>query len=145
LLRRPRLLTFCLWWALVTGSLSILFLALAPFDLGSYSINETAVSGPEFLRRIGILWTAMSLSCLAIAYALWKDLEWSREAIMFFWLVTTVTLVVSAKQDGQSVIGSLFTGGFCATLAAWYLYGRDRVSAYYRGLRASASPSPDGV
>jgi hypothetical protein len=118
------------------GGVALLFLGLAPFDIGSYSINEQLVSGPEFLRRIGILWGVMAITSLAIAYALWKEEAWGRVAILFWWLVITVTLVVSAHQDGQSPIGGVFTGLAGSGIAAWYLYARPGVRAYFRTLES---------
>jgi hypothetical protein len=119
------------------GTLSLLFLLLAPFDIGTYSINEEAVSGPEFLRRIGILWATSGVTMIGIAYALWKELSWSRPVMMFWWLVTAVMLGVAAIQDGQAVLSSVLSVGAGAAVAAWYLYGRHNVVAYYRSLEAS--------
>ena len=134
--RRPGLLTFGMYWSALGGMLCLVFMLLAPFDIGTYSINGEAVSGPEFLRRIGVLWAANGVTMLLIGYAIWKELPWSRPVMMFWWLILTVILVVSSLQDGTSPLGSLFMGGLCAAVAAWYLYGRDNVVGYYNSLVA---------
>jgi hypothetical protein len=138
---RPGLLTIGLYLSAFMGGVMLLALGLAPFDLVSYSINSQPVSGPEFLQRAGVLWSALGIVNLMIAYGLWNERDWTRIAIMFWWLSAAILSVVMAVQAGLSASSSIIQSLIGAAVAAWYLFVRPNVNEYYRFLRRR---SPDG-
>jgi len=106
----------------------LLFLLLAPFDIGTYSIEGETVSGPEFLRTAGWLMAIATVLCLSIAYALWRDRSWSRPLMILYWVVTGLAVLVWSREFNCAVVEMFIF----AALAAWYLYGNHNAAAYYR-------------
>lgn len=90
---RPVLLTIGMYVAPTFGGIALLVALSAAFDLGAYSINGEAVSGPEFLLRAGVFYVAFGASALAAAYAIWQERSWSRWAIVVFWLAQLAAAV----------------------------------------------------
>ena len=136
---QPVLLTIGMYGSLLFGGVAILFLALAPFDIGSYSIGDEVVSGPEFLRRAGIAFAAVSGLCLGIGYGLWKERTWARPLMVAYWAIVSAASITAGPN--ASMAWALLTTGFFAVitmgLAAWYLYGNSAVVAYYEALQSA--------
>src|SRR5690242_21879753 len=51
---KPALLMVGQIFSLLGGAIFVVLLIAAPFNAGSYSIDGEAVTGPEFLRRVGL-------------------------------------------------------------------------------------------
>jgi hypothetical protein len=119
---------------LFTGSVFALLLVLAPFDLGSYSIGEKAVSGPEFLRRVGFLWGALTLTILAIGYGLWAERWWSRWLMVGYWIILAAGGLVIDEHAGGGSASAMTALVFCLAPSAWYLFGKENLARYFREL-----------
>jgi hypothetical protein len=111
-IQMPFLLMCGMGLAMFYGSVAIfVFIALAavaPFGGGSYSLNGHAVSRAEFLAGAWPLLIAWPIgsAIMAIAYALWKELPWSRAAIVAYLLIITVFVAVLLiwKGGGEDVL-----------------------------------------
>jgi hypothetical protein len=109
--------------------------------LGTFTIEDQQVSGPEFFRRAGIAFAVLGLCQAAIAVGLWRDRPWVRPLIMSYWLVSAVLLI--AMSWGQPDMGTQALVAFGmsalpALLAWWYLYRKDNVVAYFRARENSS-------
>jgi len=133
--QRPVLLTTGIVGCFLFGAVMLLFLLLAPFDIGTYTINEEKVSGPEFLRRLGLLWAANCAFLLAIAYGLLREKSWTRPLMMLFWLLVAVGMIATGGKDGGDLACSVALLAIPAGVAAWYLYRKDNVVDYYDALQ----------
>jgi hypothetical protein len=133
---RPLLLTIGMYVSFAFGGISVFMLLLAPLGAGSYSIDDEAVSGFEFLRRVGIYYLAIGGSAVAAAYAIWRERSWSRWAIVLFWLAQVATVIGSgwAESGIAGVAGGLASLLVILVLVAWYLFDKENVVAYYRSL-----------
>jgi hypothetical protein len=83
--RKPTLLVIGMVGSGVVSALATLFLVLAPFDVGNYAINDEPVSGPEFLRRAGLMMFAIAVICGAVSYGLAADRTWTRPLMLMDW------------------------------------------------------------
>jgi len=81
----PFLLQLGTMGSLPFGGIVVLLLALAPFDLSSYSISRVPVNGPEFLRKAGLLFGAFGIIMLAIGLGLRLERAWTRTLMMGHW------------------------------------------------------------
>jgi hypothetical protein len=134
--QRPVLLTVGMVGALFIGGISSLFLVLAPFDIGTYTFDGEPISGPEFLRRLGLLWTAHCALLLGIGYALLSGKSWSRTFMMLHWLLMIAGMVALAWREPAGTLAcSVVTLLFPVSIAAWYLYAKENVVRYYDSLR----------
>lgn len=140
----PAFLMIGRFGTLFVGSIFALLLALAPFDLASYSIGEEAVSGPEFLRRVGFLWGALTITILAISYALWTERWWSRWLMAGYWVLAAAGMLVIDEGAGGGIGGALTMLFFGLIPAAWYLFGKENVVRYFRELERRAD-SEEGI
>ena len=139
-LPRPFFLTLMGWFSGFFAAMSILVFALAPFDVGTYSIGDKSVSGPQFLQSVGVLFAASALAAAITSYAVFRRTVWAREVIMGLILVTALGSIVFIPDQTRDdrfaeVIGySIFTA-----LCAWYLYGKRIVRSYFRALKTRRS------
>lgn len=149
---RPLLLTLGIYGSAFFAGVSALFLILAPFNIGSYSIGDRAVTGPEFLRQVGATFGVAGALCAAISYGLWRERSWTRPLMLLFWVVLDITLITQAVKypaPDLGPVGATFFSAVYVLVSAWYLYGRASVNAYYAALRAaertSAPRTPHGA
>jgi hypothetical protein len=142
-LQMPFLLMCGMGLAMFYGSVAIVVFivlaAVAPFGGGSYSLNGHVVSRAEFLAGAWPLligWPIASAIIVAIAYALWKELPWSRAAIVAYLLVITALAAVLLiwKGGGEDVLPSIATLAIVTAGIGWYLYGKATVVTYYQAL-----------
>jgi hypothetical protein len=140
---KPVLLVLGQWAATLGAAVVLLLLVLAPFDVGRYTIHDEPVSGPEFLHRAGLLFTTLGAVLVAIAVGLWKQREWSRPLMVLTWVVLGVGTLVSdlePRADTAGLVGGMVTMLITAALAAWYLYRKRNVVAYYRAIERRSRP-----
>jgi O-antigen/teichoic acid export membrane protein len=132
---KPALLVLGQLGTAFAGGLFLLLLALAPFDVGSYTIGDEQVSGPEFLRRAGLLFGAIGALLAAISVGLFRGRAWARPLMMIYWAVTAVALVaaswVDSADDPADLVGGLVVTAVAAGIAWWYLYRKPNVVAYF--------------
>lgn len=123
------------------GGMMLLLLLLAPWDVGSYSINNEPVSGPEFLRIAGLGWGVLCIDLLAVAYALWTERWWGRWVMLGYWVLgAAMMLALPAESTAAAVSGALMML-MCGGVAAWYLFGNENVVRYYKALEQQADAS----
>jgi hypothetical protein len=115
-------------------------LVMLPFP-SHYTVNEVPVTRAEFLQKSWPLLVGFPVAAgcaLAIVYALWRELPWSRRAIIAYWVVSLVAVclmaIVSGKP-GDLLPSAVMFGGFVGLLS-WYLYRKPSVRAYYTALEA---------
>ena len=128
----------------IAGGMFLILLLLAPWDAGSYTINNESVSGPEFLRRAGVAWGAIALDLVATAYALWTEQWWSRWTMMAYWVLSAAAMW-SLSATPLEGLGSAFSVLlFFGAPAGFYLFGKENVVRYYQMLerQADAAESP---
>lgn len=149
---RPTLLTIGIYGSGLVGGLTLFLMSLAPFNIGSFSIDGQAVTGPEFLRSAGVVFVTAGALCVAISYGLWKERPWTRELMMLFWVVIDAFLIVEAIMNPNAdpgLIGTCFYAAAYVVGAGWYLYFRKGVVEYYAALRmteqARTAISPRGA
>jgi len=117
------------------GAVVCLFMLLAPFNIGTYSINDGQLSGPEFLRRVGVGFGAIGLICILISFALWRERSWARPMMLLFWVVLNAMTIGLELNGPQEQLGfMIFFVIVQLAFASWYLYGKKSVQAYYRVL-----------
>jgi O-antigen/teichoic acid export membrane protein len=139
--QKPVLLVLGQWAATLGAAIVLLLLALAPFDVGRYTIHDEPVSGPEFLHRAGLLFTTLGGVLVAIAVGLWREREWSRPLMVLTWIVLGVgTLVSDLEPRAGGLVGGTVTMLITAGLATWYLYHKRNVVAYYRVIERRSRP-----
>lgn len=132
--RRPVLLTVGMVGSLSFGALLLLILPMALLDAGNYTIADEELSGLEFLRRVGLLWTAHGAFLLGIGYGLLREKSWARPFMMLYWLLVAVGMLAMGGKNAGEVACSIVVLAIPAGIAAWYLYGKDNVVAYYNAL-----------
>jgi hypothetical protein len=119
------------------GLIAPLGLGLAPFDIGSFEINGEAVSGPEFLRRAGLLFGLVALMSAVVAYGLLRQRAWTRPALLSAWgAILLAGIFIAAQQEtprGDLPIQTV-TAVAAFALAAWYLYRKANVVSYFAAL-----------
>jgi hypothetical protein len=128
---KPLLLVLGQWLSLIVGSVFLLMLPFAVFDMGTFTIGADAVSGPEFLRRAGWMFALIGGLLLGIGVGLWRERSWVRPLMVGYWLAFVLIAVVSPDDDGQSVALSVVMGLAAAGVAAWYVYAKTNVRAYF--------------
>ena len=136
---KPLLLVVGTYGSLFVGTIMLAFLLLAPFDLGTYSIENEEVSGPEFLRQVGFMWASLAACILAIGYALWRELSWSRPLMLAYWFLNTLAVAAVNREApiGNLIVQSLIFLALTMGIAGAYLYANEAAVAYYKALQAS--------
>jgi hypothetical protein len=138
---KPALLALGQWCALLAGAMFLLFLVLAPFDLASYSIEGEPVSGSEFLRRAGFGFGLLGGIQLAIGVGLMRDRPWARPLMLYYWLAVLVTGVSVSGLQPAALVAYALSAAIPGAIAAWYLYGKANVVAYFEALRRPGNPT----
>jgi hypothetical protein len=129
------------------GALAYSGILLGSLVTEKFTYNDHPVSRDEFFRQtlpFLIAYPLVLATFGVIAYALWKERRWAREAIMVFWGLSAATqlVVISVTPErvsGTTIVTSLLWLAGCWGLAAWYLYGKGNVQAYYEALAAQGT------
>jgi hypothetical protein len=119
------------------GLLTVVFLVLAPLNIGTYTINGEPVTGPEFLRRVGLGYGLAGVACIVIAFGLYREQPWTRVLMLLYWIVlgaTMLGLTLADSSIGNAIVVTVFGAGVPLVVAYWYLYSKENVVAYYRAL-----------
>jgi hypothetical protein len=120
------------------AAMSLLVLMLASFGIGTYTIDDETVNGPAFLQTVGWLLVVHAALLSPMAYALFRDRPWSRPLIVLYWLASGLTTVAGGQHVGCGVLEIVVLAG----LAAWYLYGNQKVAAYYAMVKRGEHTRP---
>ena len=137
--RKPLLLVLGQFGSFFVGALFTLLSLLAPFDIGSFSIEGETVSGPEFLQRGGWLMALIGIVLLAIGVGIWREREWARFLMVAFWFSYVLAGLMEIHGDLVNVISACIGAAIGASVAGWYLYRKPNVRAYYDALSRSTS------
>lgn len=117
------------------GGVFLLLLVLAPFNAASYSINGQPLSGHEFLRAGGgYTFALIGIWLTAIAVGLWRERAWARPFMLAYWPITEALVVAQSWHEPDFVTSVVSTGLFTIAgfaVAAWYLYDKENVVAYF--------------
>jgi hypothetical protein len=113
---------------------------MLPFP-SQYAVNGVSVTRAEFVQKSWPLLVVFPVALgwvLAIVYALWRELPWSRSAIIGYWVVSLVAECLMAIVSGKpgDLLTSVVMGGGIIGVLSWYLYRKPSVRAYYSALRA---------
>jgi uncharacterized membrane protein HdeD (DUF308 family) len=113
----------------------LLFLPMASFNVGSYSIGDQQMDGHDFVRHGGALaFGLVGLAFGVIAYGLWRDRPWTRPLMLAYWPVVAAVLVAVAWNDpdfAENVAVACVSGVIETAVAGWYLYRKANVVAYF--------------
>lgn len=142
-LQKPALLLLGMFGSALFSGVAAIFLVLAPFDIGSYTINDEPVTGPEFLRRAGFLFFGGAAICAAISYGLARNRSWTRPLMLVYWIVIAIGSI--SLGDSGNVACSILAALFALALAALYLYAKDSVTDYYDAIRKRESQQTSAV
>ena len=151
----PFLLLCGIGFSAMFGTISIATVAtillMTPF-VSTFTVNEEPATRAQFLSfaaPILLAFLALAAAALGIVWALWKELPWSRPAILAFWLVGLFTLPGLALESGDAgdLRSTVATWGVLTACVWWYLYGKRTVVTYYRAISArheqrGAAPPP---
>jgi hypothetical protein len=115
-----------------------IFAITIPFT-SSYSVDGHPATRAEFFAAS---WPILALLPLllvfaAIAFALWRELPWSRLLILVLWganLVAFVGLEIWGPVRDRGDWTPVFLYPIMIAIVWWYLYGKPTVVAYYRVL-----------
>jgi hypothetical protein len=116
-----------------------IFAIWLPFS-SSYSIEGHAVTRAQFFADSWPIWVAFPpflLLFAAIAYALWRELPWSRQLMVAFWggnLLLGVGLAAWGPVHDPGEWPQLAIYLIIIGIVWWYLYRKPSVVAYYRVL-----------
>ena len=115
----------------------LLFLPLAALDVGSYSIDDQAVSGPYFLIHADLELLPFIGLLHAHAYGYWTERLWARPLPIVFWLLVDAALfgqILSGEVEGADAIGVVVWALLYVACAVWYCFFKPSVAKYYRAL-----------
>ena len=136
---RPLLITlgagFAGLWAVVAASI-VLFSLISS---GSFTANGESVTKAEFLRTL-LPWFLPAIAYFGtLAWAVWRERAWVREYMIFAWVVAVGVTAFTPGLEMSSRISNTITNALCLGVAAWYLYGKANVVAYYALLERRSS------
>jgi hypothetical protein len=131
------------------GTLAYLGLTIGSLFSEAFTFNGQSVGRDEFWRHMWPFFVAYPVLLAAfgtVAFALWKERLWSREAIMAWWALAAVAeiivlIVTPEKVPVGTILMSLIWLAGCWGVAAWYLYGKANVQAYYAAVLQQGSRS----
>jgi hypothetical protein len=141
-LNMPLLLLCGMGFGAFFAGLSLLvvggILVMLPFT-STFTVNGASATRAEFIQQSWPLLVGFPIAsgcALAVVYALWRELPWSRGAILGYWIVVLVAVCVMAIVTGEAVdlLPSILMFGSVIALLSWYLYRKPNVRAYYDAL-----------
>jgi len=130
------LLTLGLYAAPGFGALMALSVLGALTGSEDFTLNGQSVTASEFLGAVGVPFATLAVLSFLIGYSIWKERAWSRWVIVAFWAdeIALGLGLALGLGDAFSVSQALISGSFPLLLSAWYLFGKENVVEYYRGL-----------
>lgn len=120
---------------------AVVMLLCAPFNIGSYSLNGRAVSGPEFLSHGGgAAIVASAVFFGGVGLGIWRRRAWTRHALIAGLAgAFAISFVLQLARLGPEWPQSLASGGAVGLLAVWYLYLKAGTRTYYAALGHSTN------
>jgi hypothetical protein len=126
----------------IIGFVGLLIIPLAALNIGSYSIDDQRVSGPQFLLHGYSKAFPFLALILAIAYGYRTERTWARTLPIFFWLAVDCVLawqLFVGEVAENDVIGLGCFAVLYVAVALWYCWFKRSVELYYRALAESNS------
>lgn len=134
---RPAVLNVGFLLCAVGAAAAIAGVIAAPFDIGTYKVNGTKVSGPEFLRVAGVPILLMALPMLLAAFGLWRHRPWSRSALLTaLGIAPLITTLMMPARPSVASTPSILVQGLFSALIWLYLYRNRHVLAYYAAIQS---------
>ena len=143
-LRVPFLITcgmaFMAFFAGVAGIIIPLFVAIALFSRGPFTVNGAPVTRSEFLLTVAPILGAMvpvAVTAGLFAWGVWKERPWTREVAIGFWalcLVISIGQVAFMREQRAEAVQGLVSTLILILVALWYFYVKGNVVTYYRDL-----------
>lgn len=126
-------LTVLLGLGTIWPPLTLVVSILAPFNIGTYELNGTQVTGPDFIRGGGLLAFWLVAAFLgALAYAIWSSRRWLRPVAMTAAVaISGWTLVVGWREGGSAWASALLSAMLLASTVYWYFYRKSTVQSYF--------------
>lgn len=134
---KPVLLSIGQWLSLFTGGVFVLLTLLAPLNIGTYSISGEEMPGPQFLLRGGWLMGVLGGLLLGIAVGLLRDRPWARPLMLLYWMAFALLALIGDGFDIAALMASALVMIASVAIAAWYLYAKPDVRAYFEARSAS--------
>ena len=82
---------------------------------------------------------AIGVLLLVIGVGVWREREWVRPLMVAYWASHALVGLMEIHVDVMNVISAFVGAGVGAAAAAWYLYRKPNVSAYYASLSRLAT------
>jgi hypothetical protein len=102
-----------------------------------YTINNRVVSRAYFLTHAVPLVTLIVGAGAVLFWAMWRERPWARDVMLLCCIAAGVAVLVGTPHEsGWS--DTAIAGAWClayVAAAAWYLYRKPNVVAYYERLR----------
>jgi hypothetical protein len=144
------------WFMRKAGVASALFVAigllvagLAALNIGTFTIDDRTVSGPEFLTRVYPGGLPLLALLGALSYGYWTEKLWARPLPLILALLVDVVLLWQVRGNGLArgdAPGLMAWAVLYVVIALWYCYYKQSVIAYYRALeRAHADAASQGT
>lgn len=128
---RPLLITlgagFSGLWAAIASTLMIFSL----FGATSFTWNEEPVTREVFLRNAAPWFLPAIVYFGTTAWAVWRERAWARELMIFVWIVALGVAAFTPGVESSTRVANAIWNALCLGVAAWYLYGKANVVAYY--------------
>lgn len=119
---------------------SLLMILATLLNAGTFTIGEQQVTSGEFFRVAGLYLIINCLMGASLCYAIWTEKDWGRPLMLASWVVGWASYCIPFWRgiDAATLIFVTIFNGIGMGLAAWYLYGSERVKAYYKFLEMKA-------
>lgn len=90
---------FAGFWAALVCVILLGLIAMIVLDAGSLEFNGRPVSRDEFARQFPTIVAALGVPAIylgAVAVGVWRERAWVRPAVLAFWILISLGLVVQA-------------------------------------------------
>lgn len=133
---RPLGISLLTWLLGFWAGAAILILITLVFGEGPVMMSGRSVRRPEAVALLVPILAPMALAAAGAALALALGKWWSRSAVLLPIALAAVAPAFSGTADtAGDLLRSIAVTLPVAALVGWYLYGRPRVTAYFRALR----------
>ena len=146
--RMPLLMRLGIMGSTLFAGVWLLFIPFAALNIGTYTINDRAVTGRYFLEHAYTILLPFFVLMVAIAYGYWTERLWARPLAVWFWfavdLVLLYLVVAGSVTTTESVMYAFWAVVYVGA-AWWYCYRKESVVRYYKALENAKSVTPVGA
>lgn len=129
---------FAGFWASIVCVVLLALVAMIGLDTGSFEFNGEPVSREEFAQKLPLMAAALGTPAIylgAVALGIWRGRAWVRPAVLVFWLLVSVGLVLQGVLGMVDLVLAVASSIAYITFVAWYFYFKPNVVNYYRSLQ----------